>query len=110
MYFSVFAQALSVALILGLILSSVACEQQNRPPKNSAIIDIQISEKEAQEGTTQRVEAPDYEVYNLIIRPGIPDRTLLQLPPKIAERYPYPIYYRVNIVKAKTSDSAKPAN
>ncbi|RJO71523.1 MAG: hypothetical protein C4523_04125 [Myxococcales bacterium] len=83
-----------------------ACEKRiQKIEPDAVVIDLRITPEEARTGVVKTVTAPDHEIYNMVIRENIPDQSLLKLPPKAAERYPYPLYWRINILPP---DKARP--
>ncbi len=95
----------SQTIFIGFLLSCLwlsllpGCQREGfQFEENAVIVEIRVTPEEAAAGLNKDVRAPDGQVYTLVIKPGLPDKTPLKLPPSVAEKYPYPLYFRMNIL------------
>ncbi len=95
------AKAFGILILLAVLIAGIsACRSgEKKIEKNAVIQNVTISPEEARDGTTKLVRAPDGKYYNMVIPKGTPDGKLLMLPPQIAERYAYPLYFKIGVVE-----------
>ncbi len=98
--FSIRSRAFWLFWLLGGILLFAACMDPNELEADAVLVDFRITPAEAAAGTQKDVRAPDGKVYTLVVPKGVRDRTPLKLPPKVAATYPYPLYFRVRVLRA----------
>ena len=93
-------KAVCIILLLAVIAAFCACNRQggSKIEKNAVIQNVTISPEEARDGMVKVVRAPDGEYYSMVIPKNTPNGKLLILPPKIAEKYPYPLYFKISVV------------
>jgi|GEM_PF-4333359 len=93
-------KAVCIILLLTTIAIFSACNSSRaqKIEKNAVIVNVTISPEEARDGIAKLVRAPDNEYYNMVIPKNTPDGKLLMLPPKVAEKYPYPLYFKIGVV------------
>ncbi len=93
---------LLIALLMGCLIA--ACERSGKKiEKNAVIVNVSITPEEAAEGIVKLVRAPDSKYYNMVIPKDTKNGKYLMLPPKIAERYSYPLYFKIAVLPEGTS-------
>jgi|GEM_PF-6847196 len=89
-------------LLLVLIAFS-SCDDSNKLEDNAVVLTFKATQQEVNDGIAKTVRAPDGKFYQLILPKGVKDKTPLRLPPKVAARYDYPLYFRVMITEEASS-------